>query len=261
MLNINQPYHLVEKSPWALLRRFNVFNIVRGFIRIFCYHKYFLFFTGLVGTLIIAYQWWRDISREGGLQGEHKKIVMEGLYLSMIFFIVSEIFFFFSFFWGYFHRSLTTNIDLGFIWPPINLIRFNPYRIPLLNRLVLLSSGVTVTWVHHAVLEGKINNIVYGFFFTLGLGAYFTFLQILEYEERFFCLRDRVYGSIFFLATGFHGLHVIVGRLYLAISFARGCKGRFTADHHLGIELSIWYWHFVDVVWLFLYVFVYWWWS
>jgi len=260
MLFINQPYHLVEKRAWALIRRLNVFNIVRGFIIIFCFYFYSLFFLGILGVSIRAYQWWRDIRREGSVQGHHKKIVIEGLYISMVFFIVSEVFFFFSFFWGYFHNRLARNRELGFLWPPTSLVRFNPYSIPLLNRLVLLSSGVTVTWVHHSVLEGSINNMFYGFILTLSLGGYFTFLQLLEYEERFFCLSDSVYGSIFFLATGFHGLHVLVGSLYLLISFIRGYKGQYTSEHNLGIELAIWYWHFVDVVWLFLYIFIYWLW-
>jgi len=109
----------------------------------------------------------------------------------------------------------------------------------LLNRLVLLSSGATVTWAHHAILEGRINNIIYGFIFTLSLGAYFTFLQLLEYKERFFCIRDRAYGSIFFLATGFHGAHVIIGRIYLLVSFIRGLRGSLTSRHNLGVELAI----------------------
>jgi len=173
---------------------------------------------------------------------------------------MSEIFFFFSFFWGYFHRRLAINIELGFIWPPAGLIRFNPYRIPLLNRVVLLSSGVTVTWAHHSILRGDYNSAYWGFVLTLRLGAYFTALQGLEYIESFFCLRDRVYGAIFFLATGFHGAHVIIGTLYLLVGFLRLRRGRISRRHHVGVELAIWYWHFVDVVWLFLYTFVYWWW-
>jgi len=161
---------------------------------------------------------------------------------------------------GYFHRSLAINIELGFVWPPVAIIRFNPYSIPLLNSIVLLSSGVTVTWAHHAILEKDFNGVHYGFILTLILGFYFTFLQALEYLERFFCLSDRVYSSIFFLATGFHGVHVIVGSLYLIIRFLRCWKGKIRSNHHVGAELAIWYWHFVDVVWLFLYTFVYWWW-
>lgn len=132
-------------------------------------------------------------------------------------------------------------MELGFIWPPVNLIRFNPYRIPLLNRVILLSSGVTITWAHHTILEGNFNDCYYGFVATLLLGGYFTFLQGLEYIESYFCLRDRVYGSIFFLATGFHGVHVIVGSLYIFISFLRCLKGKINIEHHVGVELAIWY--------------------
>jgi len=134
---------------------------------------------------------------------------------------------------------LAINIELGFLWPPINLIRFNPYGIPLLNRVILLSSGVTVTWAHHRILEGDFNGSYYGFVLTLFLGFYFTLLQALEYLERYFCLRDRVYGSIFFLATGFHGIHVIIGRVYILIRFLRSLKGKFNISHHVGVELAI----------------------
>jgi len=260
MIFINQPYHLVDKRPWALITRFNLFGLVRGFIIIFLERNWNLFFFEFLFVSFLAYKWWRDISRERGYQGYHRDKVREGLYIRIIFFIISEIFFFFSFFWGYFHRRLAINIELGFVWPPVGIIRFNPYRIPLLNRIILLSSGVTVTWAHHAILDKDFNGTYYGFLLTLLLGFYFTFLQGLEYLERFFCIRDSVYRSIFFLATGFHGVHVIVGRLYLLISFLRCIKGKIRSIHHVGAELAIWYWHFVDVVWLFLYRFVYWWW-
>jgi len=260
MIYINQPYHLVNYSPWAFLARVNALSIATGLLLRFSSARWVLFFWGGLITALVSYQWWRDIRREGAYEGNHVGKVYSGLYLRIIFFIISEIFFFFSFFWGYFHRRLSINIELGFIWPPVGLIRFNPYRIPLLNRVVLLSSGVTVTWAHHRILSGDYNRRHYGFLLTLLLGGYFTFLQALEYIERFFCLRDRVYGSIFFLATGFHGVHVIVGRLYLLIRYFRLSKGGINSEHHVGVELSIWYWHFVDVVWLFLYIFVYWWW-
>lgn len=257
---INQPYHLVNKSPWALLGSLNCFGIARGLLLRFRKINWIIFFWPFILIILISYQWWRDISRERSYEGFHVDKVSEGLYLSIIFFIISEIFFFFSFFWGYFHGSLSINIELGFIWPPVHLIGFNPYGIPLLNRVILLSSGVTITWAHHSILEGNFNRSYYGFISTLFLGAYFTLLQCLEYIESYFCLRDRIYGSIFFLATGFHGVHVIVGRIYILIRFLRYKKGKISISHHVGVELAIWYWHFVDIVWLFLYTFVYWWW-
>ena len=260
MISINQPFHVVNIRPWAFLASLNALSITIGLLFWFCKIRYLLFILSLLTVRRISYQWWRDIRREGAYEGNHVIKVSIGLYFRIIFFIMSEIFFFFSFFWGYFHRRLSINIELGFIWPPADLVRFNPYRIPMLNRVVLLSSGVTVTWAHHRILEGDYNGAYYGFVITLLLGGYFTFLQTLEYLESFFCLRDRVYGSIFFLATGFHGVHVIIGTLYLLIRFLRLMKGKINLVHHVGVELAIWYWHFVDVVWLFLYTFVYWWW-
>lgn len=251
---------MVNKSPWAFLARINCLGITIGLLFVFIKIKWLMFSWSFFFLILISYQWWRDIRRERTYEGFHSDKVSKGLYISIVFFIISEVFFFFSFFWGYFHRRLSINMELGFVWPPIDLISFNPYRIPLLNRVILLSSGVTVTWVHHGILEGDLNIIFYGFFFTLLLSFYFTFLQGLEYLESYFCLSDSIYGSIFFLATGFHGIHVIIGRIFILIRFLRCILGKVNILHHVGIELAIWYWHFVDLVWLFLFIFVYWWW-
>jgi len=256
---IKQPYHIVEKSPWALITSFRVLRIATGLVVWFFRFNYFLFFISYILTSLLAYQWWRDISWEGSSQGHHTRKVVTSLYLRIIFFILSEVCFFFSFFWRFFHRRLSRNMELGFFWPPVGIIAFDPYSIPLLNRIILLSSGVSVTWAHHSIMEKDFNNFVYGILVTVGLGVYFRFLQKLEYEERFFSIRDSVYGRVFFVATGFHGLHVLIGRIFLLINLIRSIKGSMNSDHHVGLELRIWYWHFVDVVWLFLYIFIYWW--
>ena len=204
-------------------------------------------------------QWWRDVSREGRILGLHSQIVELGLRWGIVLFIVSEVFFFVSFFWAYFHRRLSPNVEVGSCWPPSGIKPFNPFGVPLLNRVILLSSGVSVTWSHHRFMEGNHSRAVRGLVVTIVLGLYFTALQGLEYWEARFSIGDRRYGSTFFIATGFHGLHVIVGTLFLLATFLRMYRGVLNHNHHFGFEAAAWYWHFVDVVWLFLYVTIYWW--
>jgi cytochrome c oxidase subunit 3 len=177
----------------------------------------------------------------------------------MLLFIVSEIFFFLSFFWAFFHGSLSPNIELGGVWPPPGILTFNPFQVPLLNTVVLVSSGVRVTWAHHAIIEGQFSQFARALSLTVFLGLYFTFLQGLEYYEASFAFSDGVYGSTFFISTGFHGLHVLVGTLFLLTCLVRHWQFEFSPAHHFGFEAAAWYWHFVDVVWLFLYMVVYWW--
>lgn len=207
----------------------------------------------------ISYQWWRDIYREATLQGYHSEKVGLGLRWGIILFIVSEVFFFVSFFWAFFHRSLSPNIEVGALWPPVGVETFNPFQVPLLNTRILLASGVTITWAHHALMEKNYDQCLQGLLVTIILGVYFSFLQGLEYIEASFTIADRVYGSTFFVATGFHGLHVLIGTSFLAICMSRHAKCHFSSDHHFGFEAAAWYWHFVDVVWLFLYLSIYWW--
>ena len=174
-------------------------------------------------------------------------------------FIVSEVLFFFSFFWRFFHRRLSSCVELGLVWPPVAVSAFNPFQIPLLNTIVLLCSGVRVTWAHHALIEKDQQQVLVRIFITVRLGLYFTFLQGTEYYESSFNLRDSVYATTFFVATGFHGIHVIVGTIMLLVSLVRLGRGHCSFFHGFGLEASIWYWHFVDIVWIFLYTFVYWW--
>lgn len=214
---------------------------------------------GFLALMLVIYQWWRDISREGTLQGLHSRIVELGLRSGMLLFIVSEVFFFLRFFWAYFHSSLSPNVEVGGLWPYAGVKPFNPLGVPLLNTLILLSSGVRVTWSHHALIRGNKTESILGLLITVILGIYFSLLQALEYYEASFTFADGVYGSTFYIATGFHGIHVIIGTIFLAVCLNRHKNKEFRKTHHFGFEAAAWYWHFVDVVWLFLYLVIYWW--
>jgi cytochrome c oxidase subunit 3 len=177
----------------------------------------------------------------------------------MVLFILSEVAFFAAFFWGFFHSSLGPAVEVGSAWPPLGVFVLDTFSVPLLNTVVLLSSGVRATWAHHSLLAGRKPGVLSGLLLTVLLGAYFTYLQILEYAGSCFTISDGVYGSCFYLATGFHGLHVLVGSAFLSVCLLRAALNRFSVGHHVGLEAAVWYWHFVDVVWLFLFSFVYWW--
>lgn len=207
---------------------------------------------------LIAWIWWRDIIRESRFENRHTKEVVEGLKLGILLFITSEIFFFLSFFWAFFHTSLSPDIFIGQKWPCKGIISFDPIAIPLINTLILLRSGVSLTASHHLLITGKKEKRFNYLGFTILLGVYFTILQYVEYIEASFSIADSVYGSTFFIATGFHGIHVIIGTLFLTVCFFRILKNHFSSYHHFGFEASAWYWHFVDVVWLFLYLCIYW---
>nr|ALO71132.1 cytochrome c oxidase subunit 3 [Pselaphinae sp. 11 EF-2015] len=259
MMTKNHPFHLVDYSPWPLTSSISAMIMLLGLIKWFNFYNSNLFILGFIIMLMNMYQWWRDITREGTFQGLHTYNVTIGLKWGMILFITSEIFFFISFFWGFFHSSLSPSIELGMIWPPQNIEPFNPIQIPLLNTLILLSSGITVTWAHHSLMENNFKQTMQGLIFTVILGIYFSILQLFEYIEAPFTIADSVYGSSFFMATGFHGIHVIIGTLFLFSCLLRHLYNHFSVIHHFGFEAAAWYWHFVDVVWLFLYLSIYWW--
>lgn len=255
----NHPFHLVDYRPWPLTASIGTISIVAGIVKWFHQYNISLLLLGNIIIILTTYQWWRDISRERTFQGLHTNIVVIGLRWGIILFIVSEIFFFISFFWAFFHRSLSPTIELGILWPPIGIISLNPFQIPLLNTIILLTSGITVTWAHHRLIENNFSQITQGLFFTIILGIYFTILQIYEYIEISYTIADSVFGSTFFLATGFHGIHVLIGTTFLLICLIRHLNNHFSKNHHFGFEAATWYWHFVDIVWLFLFISIYWW--
>lgn len=259
MFKNNHPFHLVTVRPWPLTGALGTFITVTGIVKWFHFYSIDLLLVGNLIILITIYQWWRDVIRERTFQGCHTLKVVLGLRWGIILFIISEIFFFISFFWAFFHRSLTPSIELGIIWPPNGVIPFNPLQIPLLNTAILLASGVSVTWAHHSLIERNYSQSVQGLLITVLLGVYFTILQGYEYVEAPFTIADSVYGCTFFVATGFHGLHVIIGTTFLLICLLRTLDNQFSQLHHFGFEAAAWYWHFVDVVWLFLYISIYWW--
>lgn len=255
----NHPFHLVDYSPWPLTGAIGAITTVAGIVKWFHQYDISLFTLGNIITILTVYQWWRDVSREGTFQGLHTYQVTIGLRWGIILFIVSEVLFFVSFFWAFFHRSLSPAIELGASWPPAGIISFNPFQIPLLNTAILLASGVTVTWAHHSLMEGNHSQTTQGLFFTVLLGVYFSILQAYEYIEAPFTIADSVYGSTFYIATGFHGFHVLIGTTFLLVCLLRHINNHFSKNHHFGFEAAAWYWHFVDIVWLFLYVTIYWW--
>ena len=211
----------------------------------------------LILTTIIC--WWRDVLRERTFLGDHTLPVQKNLEWGIILFITSEVIFFAAFFWAFFHRRLAPTIELGCVWPPTRIWPINPFSVPLLNTAVLLASGVTVTYAHHSLLNQKKLNTTNGLLLTVILGAYFTYLQATEYLDASFRLADRVYGSSFFVATGFHGFHVMIGSIFLLTCILRNLINHLNHTHHFGLEAAAWYWHFVDVVWIFLFLNIYWW--
>ena len=256
-------YHLVDISPWPFVTAMSAFILMTGSVMYFHSFKNgsFVMFFGLILVILNMAVWWRDVIREATFEGHHTKVVQKGLRLGMILFIVSEVMFFFAFFWAFFHSSLAPTIEIGSIWPPEAIQPFNPWEVPLLNTIILLTSGATVTWAHHAITAGPSmrKEAILGLLFTIVLALIFTCLQLYEYNVSSFDISDGIYGSTFFMATGFHGFHVIVGTIFLIVCLVRLIKHHFTSTHHFGFEAAAWYWHFVDVVWLFLYVSIYWW--
>nr|YP_010535667.1 cytochrome c oxidase subunit III [Alectorobius rietcorreai]UYB78566.1 cytochrome c oxidase subunit III [Alectorobius rietcorreai] len=254
-----QPFHIVDKSPWPMTGSIAAFTFMTGMIDLMHFKNMNLLMISSIVIILTMYQWWRDICRESSLQGNHTMIVFMNMKWGMALFIISEIFFFLSFFWAFFHSSLSPNIEIGSQWPPTSIIPFNPFSIPLLNTTILLSSGISITWSHHSILLKNYFEAKNALILTIFLGILFTTLQGWEYLQASFSISDSIFGSTFFMSTGFHGLHVIIGTTFLSISLLRLMMSHFSNKHHFGFEAAAWYWHFVDVVWLFLYTFVYWW--
>jgi cytochrome c oxidase subunit 3 len=259
--NQKHGFHLVDPSPWPLMAASGAFMLTFGGAMYM--HGYsggsFLWRLGLTMILFIMYTWWRDIVREGTFEGQHTLQVQSGLKMGMLLFIVSEIMFFFAFFWGFFHVSFNPSHAIGGVWPPMGLAILDPWAIPLLNTVILLTSGATITVCHHSIVAGLKQKAVISLAVTILLAIVFTGLQAYEYVTAPFSISDGVFGSTFYMATGFHGFHVFIGTCFLIVCLIRIFSGHFTREHHFGFEAAAWYWHFVDVVWLFLFITIYWW--
>ena len=261
--NLNKPghtFHLVTPSPWPIITSFVSFIFLIGVVAYM--HRYIEGgFTLCLGLFLLLFSmgiWWRDVIRESTWQGNHTVKVQKGLRIGFALFILSEVMFFFSVFWAFFHSSLSPSVEIGSVWPPVGLPILNPWHVPFLNTLVLLMSGVTITLAHHAIVNvTKLANLC--FLFTIFLAIFFTGLQVFEYIFAPFEFADGIYGSTFFFATGFHGFHVFIGTCFIFVCWLRFNLNHFNQTHHLGFEFAAWYWHFVDVVWLFLFISIYWW--
>ena len=275
-------YHLVDPSPWPIVGAVSAFIMAVGAIT-WMHHLFgtlapIIFFTGVVGVLYTMASWWADVIREAQFKGDHTRVVQISHRYGMILFIASEVMFFVAWFWAFFNSALfpadavhaTRDAVFGCglgtqmgactvpgSWPPKGIEAFDPWHLPLLNTLLLLTSGTTVTWAHHALLENDRQGLKYGLILTIALGVSFTCVQAYEYSHAAFSFAGNIYGATFFMATGFHGFHVLIGTVFLTVCLARAYAGHFTPTQHLGFEFAAWYWHFVDVVWLFLFICIY----
>ena len=261
----NHDYHLVDPSPWPAVGSLSAFVMAVGLI--FWMHGQigpWIALVGLLGILYTMIAWWRDVIIESRT-GFHTPVVQLHLRYGMILFIASEVMFFVAWFWAYFDPALfpdssvqaTRTEFLGGTWPPEGIQTFDPWHLPLLNTLILLTSGTTVTWAHHALIHGDREGLKWGLIATVVLGLIFSVIQAYEYSVAYFSFSGHIYGATFFMATGFHGAHVIIGTIFLTVCLGRALAGHFTPQKHFGFEAAAWYWHFVDVVWLFLFAAIY----
>jgi cytochrome c oxidase subunit 3 len=265
---VNHDYHLVDPSPWPIVGSIAAFVTAIGAIAYFQSLKGAPALFGVLegpwvliaGFGLLTYTfigWWRDVVRESVVRGDHTPVVKLHLRYGMILFIASEVMFFVAWFWAYFNAAFfPADVNLTG-WPPANIATFDPWHLPLLNTLILLTSGTTVTWAHHAIQTGNKSGAVNGLALTILLGLTFTGIQAYEYSHATFAFSGNIYGATFYMATGFHGFHVIVGTIFLIVCFFRARAGHFTPERHFGFEAAAWYWHFVDVVWLFLFAAIY----
>jgi cytochrome c oxidase subunit 3 len=257
---MKQPYHLVEPSPWPIVGGLAGFCVVFGIILAAHFGSYALLVIGAILVFVTMFFWWRDVIRESRTPGLHTPVVRLGLRYGMLFFITSEVMFFVGFFWAFFNFALLpeTQGNGQMVWPPTTIHTFDPFHLPFLNTMILLLSGTTITWAHHGLLSNDRKSLVTGLGLTILLGLAFTTCQAIEYSDApFKFVGGGVYPSTFFLATGFHGFHVMVGTCFLIVCWFRARAGQFTPERHFGFEAAAWYWHFVDVVWLFLFTCIY----
>lgn len=255
------PFHLVSPSPWPIYCCISLLGLTcTGVLYMHSFPNtivlLLLAFISLIWTMSL---WFRDVISEGTYLGNHTLAVQKGLNMGVALFIVSEALFFLAIFWAYFHSSLSPTVELGGQWPPQGIEAINPFELPLLNTVLLLSSGFSVTYAHHSLIEGNRKGALYGLVYTIVLAVVFTAFQGVEYTVSSFSISDGVFGSCFYFGTGFHGLHVMIGTAFLAVGLWRVLAYHSTDNHHLGLESGILYWHFVDVVWIFLFISIYYW--
>ena len=257
----NHDYHILNPSIWPLLSALGAFIMLFGAVMWMQGNGPWMFLIGFVGVLYCMYGWWADVIVESEV-GDHTPVVRIGLRYGFIMFIMSEVMFFAAWFWSFFKHALypmgPESPLVDGVWPPAGIETLDPWHLPLINTLILLCSGAAATWAHHALVhENNRRDIKHGLILAIGLGVIFTVLQAYEYSEASFGLAGNIYGANFFMATGFHGLHVIIGTIFLTVCLLRVYAGHFTPEKHIGFEAAAWYWHFVDVVWLFLFASIY----
>lgn len=255
------PFHLVSPSTWPLDSSTCLLALTCAFVLTVhgFSHSFYFLISALICLISCMSLWFRDIISEGTYLGDHTLAVQKGLNMGVALFIVSEALFFLAIFWAYFHSSLSPTIELGAHWPPSGIESINPFELPLINTVLLLSSGFTVTYAHHSLIQGDRKGALDGLVYTVILAILFTAFQGVEYTVSFFNISDGTYGSCFYFGTGFHGLHVMIGTAFLAVGLWRVLAYHVTENHHLGLESGILYWHFVDVVWIFLFISIYYW--
>ncbi|MEL6751187.1 MAG: cytochrome c oxidase subunit 3 [Pseudomonadota bacterium] len=273
----NHDYHIIDPSPWPLIASVGALIMAIGGVawmqtiqgNAFSFFGLpmggpWVFTVGLLIVLYTMYGWWADTVKEGH-EGHHTRVVSLHLRYGMIMFIASEVMFFVAWFWAFFDAALYPDESIqiarqaytGGTWPPADIEVLDPLHLPLFNTITLLLSGTTVTWAHHSLLEGDRKGLIWGLSLTVALGILFSYVQFYEYAVAPFGFKDSLYGATFFMATGFHGFHVLVGTIFLGVCLIRAIKDDFTKEKHFGFEAAAWYWHFVDVVWLFLFFAVY----
>ena len=255
------PFHLVSPSPWPIFTSFSLMNL--AFTIAFNAHNYinnnYMIILNIVIILYVLTLWFKDVIAESTYLGNHTSVVKQGFTKGFYLFVISEIIIFGSLFWAYLHSSLNPTIDLGMQWPPMGIEAISPLELPLLNTIILLASGVTITYTHHALVNGNRNDTLYGFIYTTLLIVAFVILQYLEYKYATFTISDGVYGSTFFSLTGLHGLHMIMLTIMLLVCVYKVTSYDFTNNSHLFGETTILYLHVLDVLWIYIYIIYYWW--
>jgi len=265
---VNHPYQIIENSPWPFIIgmcAFMYMTLNGVFLSYGCHNLYSIAFFkhfyhfSFIGLLLAVSLWWFEMIQESVIEGAYTKKVQLNISIGMILFIISEVMFFFGFFWAFFHFSLNPSDAIQGNWPPVSVEAIFAYGLPLINTVILLSSGVTLTWSHVSLYRNNKKESVIGLFLTIVLGLIFTKIQFVEFCLAKFTIADSCYGSVFYMLTGLHGFHVLVGTIFLCVAFVRLVTNYFNKTRFSGFELAIWYWHFVDVVWLFVFSGIYCW--